>query len=76
MIPTPKSVLFLSSGLVAAYDENGQQIPELQKAWMKLWLEHCERLGVDPREIKSIEVLEVNRVITINPVKVDDEWNW
>ena len=47
-----KSVFMFSHNLnVAAFDETGQQIPELQKPCWALWAEYAESKGFDPEGI-------------------------
>lgn len=51
-----KSVTFFPNGNSMVFDEQGNQIPELQEAWIILWLKHAESLGYDPTECKDIQL--------------------
>lgn len=50
---TPKSVMLFPNGNTAAFDEKGEQIGELQKAWMILYFEFLESQGIDPTKIQD-----------------------
>lgn len=43
----PTSILVFDNLNIAVCDENGQQIPELQKSAVTLLAEHAERCGYD-----------------------------
>lgn len=47
----PKHIIWAASGLVAAFDFNGQQIPELQKSPFLTYCEFLESKGIDPTEV-------------------------
>lgn len=76
MIETPKTVYIFSNGNVACYDDAGQQIPELQqKSFIELWFEWLETQGIDPREIKSIQMYVNGRDCQVIPIK-GENWSY
>lgn len=54
--PAIKSVTFFNNGTTMVFDVNGDQVPELQEAWLCLWLKHAESLGYNPIECKDIQL--------------------
>jgi hypothetical protein len=72
----PKTVMLFSNGNTSAFDDSGQQIGDLQKGWLHIWLEWMESQGVDPTEIKNIETIVNGRNVYLRPFKTDDgSWN-
>jgi hypothetical protein len=47
----PKEVLFFPNGNTAAFDAKGQQIPELQRSWLLLYVAFLESKGIDPLDV-------------------------
>lgn len=43
-----KSAMMFRNGNAAVFDQNGEQIPELQIGFCELWAKHAESLGFDP----------------------------
>lgn len=43
-----KNVIFFDNGNVAAFDENGKQIPELQYPYIRLFVDHMKAKGYAP----------------------------
>lgn len=72
---TPKTVVLYSNGNTIVFDDAGQQMAELQKGWLNIWLEWMEAQGVDPLEIKNIETVVNGRNVYLKPFKVEDVWN-
>jgi len=50
----PDKVIFLENGNTFVADESGEQIPELQVSWLKLYKEFLQKNNVDPSEVKFI----------------------
>lgn len=74
-IKTPTSIHFFANGLVISFDENGQQLVDLQKKGLhELYFEWVESLGVNPMEIKMITADVGGRVLTLKPKKDRVEW--
>lgn len=48
---TPVNAIIFSNGNTAFFDSSGQQIPELQEAWMRLLLNFLDSKGVDPTKV-------------------------
>ena len=47
-----KRVVFFANGNTAVFDEQGVQVPELQRAWIKLFAEFLEEHDEDPLEFE------------------------
>jgi hypothetical protein len=47
-----KRVIFFPNGHTAVFDERGQQVPELQRAWIKLFAEFLDDHDEDPVEFE------------------------
>ena len=47
-----QDVMFFDNGCVAVFDQEGQQISELQVGLPELWALHAESLGYDPKGVK------------------------
>lgn len=45
-------VAFFANGNTAVFDDNGDQIPKLQKSWLLIFAEFLKEKGFDPLEIK------------------------
>lgn len=73
----PKTIYIFSNGNVACFDSSGEQIGELQKSWMEIWLMDLEKKGVDPTKIESIEMIVNGRNCSVKPFKTSDGgYNW
>lgn len=48
---TIKSFLHFQNSNIAVFDEDGQQIPELQISFYDMWAKHAESLGYNPEGI-------------------------
>lgn len=51
-----KHVLFFPNGNSAVLDEEGQQIPELQKSWFLMFVEFLQSKGVKVEDIEEIKL--------------------
>lgn len=46
-----KEIMFFSNGNIAAFDNNGEQIPEIQKCgWLRMMIAKLRELGVENLE--------------------------
>lgn len=71
-----KSLIFLPNGNVAAFDEQGQRIPEMQvKGWMQLFFEYLESKGYDPTKIHIEAILNGGTWKSVAPFKTENGWN-
>lgn len=75
-IKTPTSIHFFANGLVISFDENGQQLVDLQKKGLhELYFEWVESLGVNPMEIKMITA-DIRGKAMVIALKKDDDNRW
>lgn len=42
-----KHIMLFPNGMTAVFDENGQQVPELQQPWFRIYLEWLEEQNVE-----------------------------
>ena len=42
-----RNILFFSNGNTAAFNKNGEQIPELQYPWIKLYFDFLKSKGIE-----------------------------
>ena len=47
-----KRVIFFPNGGTAVFDENGQQLPNLQRSWLKLFADFLDDHDEDPTEFE------------------------
>lgn len=72
MSKTVKNVMVSDHLLIAAFDEQGQQIPELQIPLLTLWARHAESLGFNPNNV-PVEIWSAGHHLkTI--VKMEEDW--
>ena len=64
-------VIFFPNGNTACFDGENQ-VPKLQKSYMKLYLEFLESQGVNPGGI----TFEFPNGGVAKAIKVGDGWNW
>lgn len=65
-------VVFCSNGVTAVF-RDGEQVPELQVPWMRLFCEHLDAMGIDPRDVKfSMPDRRLAKVFLTS----EDEYNW
>ncbi len=55
MPKTIKEVLFFSNGVTAVFDESGQQIAKLQKAWFRMYINFLKENGYTSKEIEGVK---------------------
>lgn len=68
-----KNIVFFSNGNTCVFDENGEQIPQLQESWFRLFI---ELLRCDDIDFKNAEIIMPdNRKANILELENDD-WNW
>jgi hypothetical protein len=70
-----KSVILFSNGNTAVFDENGEQMGELQKGWLELWCEFMESKGVDPSKLTDIKTIVNGETRYVQPFKTEFGWN-
>jgi hypothetical protein len=66
-----KNVIFFPNGNTAVFDDSNQ-IPELQKSWLLVFVQFLEDRGIDPA---GIEFTMPNR-LTVRLFRNEDGWNW
>jgi len=78
-----KSLFFFTNGNVAALDENGEQIPDIQvKTWIDVYLEFVSSVsGQQPDDIEEIRLPDGKRAIPfktpyVSPLISTSGWNW
>ena len=69
-----KEIIFFANGNTFVKDENGQQIPELQQSWFRLYLEFLESKNINPLDFDFI--LPNNPPARVIPFKIENGWNW
>lgn len=68
-----KRICFFTNGNTAVFDENGQQIPELQKSWLLCYMYHFIKFSKDIENLGGIEIILPNGKFA----KIDDDCkNW
>ena len=66
-------VIFWSNGNVMCFDDNGEQVPELQKdGWFVTYLKRLEDSGIDPTKVE----FETDTGRTFRPFRTENGWNW
>jgi len=69
-----KTLMIFTNGNVAAFDESGAQVPDIQAdGWLDVYLTHLESKGIDPTKIK-IEMFVNGRPVYAEPIKTEDGW--
>jgi hypothetical protein len=71
MKKTIYTVMFGPRGQVACVDMYGEQIPELQESYVRLWAEHAEKIGYDPTG-----VIVESGGLPIGSIRKNDEGTW
>ena len=51
-----KEIIFMSTGLTAVFDKNGQQIAELQESWFRLYLKFLKEKGISLKQIEETQI--------------------
>ena len=49
-----KEVIFMRNGNTAVFDEDGEQIPELQESWFLKYIDFLKKGGINPGFIEKI----------------------
>lgn len=77
-VKTPKKVVIYSNGNFSCWDENGEQIPELQTAsWFSMIMDFLERKGVNVMDIEKIEANVNGRNVVIEPfMTTENGWSY
>lgn len=69
----PKEVLFFPNGNTAVFDEDDQQIPELQESWLRVFVEFLESKSVDPLKCRfQMPGRAIARLFKTE----EGRWNW
>lgn len=74
-----KSLTFYPNGVVLAFDENDEQIKEIQHVgWMEYYFDRLGKMGYDPRQIPTIRArLNDGTWKSIKPFLTSDGfWNY
>lgn len=66
------NVYHFSNGNTVIFDDNGEQMPELQESWFKIFLDSLESKGIDPTTMNFI----MPRGEIVEPFKTEHDWNW
>jgi hypothetical protein len=67
-----KKVVFFPNGQTAVFDEQGQQMPELQRSWLKLFADFLDDHDEDPTEFEF--TMPDGRVVKV--LETESGWNW
>lgn len=67
--------MLFSNGNTAVFDDQDQQVGELQKGWLNIWCEWMESKGVDVSEVKDITTIVNGRKVNLFPYKTENGWN-
>lgn len=67
-------VLISSYGQIAVFDEDGEQIPELQVSLISMWTERAKNLGFEPDKILCEFVGHPCPFVRI--FKTENGYNW
>lgn len=68
-----KHVAFFPNGNQMVFDENGEQIGELQESWLLLWAKHATELGYD---VTNIDGLTLPNQQPAKILKTENGFNW
>jgi len=49
-----KSIMFFQNGNTAVFDKNGEQVPELQKGWLLMFIEFLQSKNIKVENIDEI----------------------
>jgi len=72
LAPLVKAVIFFPNGNTAAVDHDGNQMPQLQEAWFRLYVKFLVENGVDPLTID----FQMPQGYHIRAFKTEDGYNW
>lgn len=73
-----KKIMFMSNGNTIVFDEQGEQIPALQKSWFRSYVADMLLFGYDPKEFTFL-VPDGNQFVPIMEDKPDYPYkmaNW
>lgn len=75
MIKQPKTIM-IGPGMCACFDEQGEQMAELQCSWIIVLLERWEKKGVDILNVR-IEMYMNGVMVLLKPFRTDyGGWNY
>lgn len=70
-----QSVFFFPNGNAAVFDENGQQMPELQQSWLIVFLGWLQTQSGQPMD--TIKEIVLPNGDLAKPFKTSEgSWNW
>ena len=73
---TPKSITIYSNGNTLIFDNNGEQMGELQQSTDNLFFEFLELKGIDPTKISKIKKVVNGKNKVVKPFKTSyGDWN-
>ncbi len=73
----PKTLTIFSNGNVSCFDDNGEQINELQqKNTIELYFDFLESKGINPIDIENIQTIINGRNVSLKPFKIESGWNF
>ena len=67
-----KHIMLFPNGMTAVFDENGQQVPELQQPWFRIYLEHLEEHDLDLEDV-TFTMPDGSQA---KPYLADDQYLW
>ena len=73
----PKKIIMFGNGNTFAADENGEQIPELQKSWLQLYCEFLEKNNINPAGIDFDLPMGHAKIFNCKDEDTGETWyNW
>lgn len=56
-----KTIIFFNNGNTAVFGENRQQIPDLQKSWLLMFIEFLQSRGIKVEKVDEIMLPDCRR---------------
>jgi len=69
-----KNVMISDNGNIAVFDNNGQQIPELQQSWFLMIIKLFKEKGYTGEELKDVEFTVYPRCVRLRYLHEYDNW--
>ena len=66
-----KDIMIFGNGNSMVFDDNGEQIPELQTGWFRIYIEWLQSKGVN---VENVDFEIHRRKVKI--IKTENEFNW
>lgn len=73
-----KTLMFFENGCLACFDDKGQQVPELQDAYITLWIQKAQSIGFNVDDLQEI-IMPDGRQVKLIKFQYDDGttgYNW